>query len=216
MEAETTRQAELVAFSNRLAEEERRLVAEADALKAGRESVKGEWVKLEMEKSRHDLHVSTTKQRYADCQRAIDTAKDDRDVAIKNADYLGYELDQEIKRTNELMMKLDSYAAYCDTEHCIETFVGKRIHDHLKMSRLEQCRVVVEKMKKVNPKDATSLEQDLNEFFRTRNFLCHEPGAVDMTDHLSSISVASRFNVAWKFWRNRAITSFVGRTILAC
>ncbi|KAE9325563.1 hypothetical protein PF008_g16847 [Phytophthora fragariae] len=31
-----------------------------------------------------------------------------------------------------------------------------------------------------------------------------------------SPSVASRFNVAWKTWRNRAITSFVGRTILAC
>ncbi|KAE9277659.1 hypothetical protein PR003_g28729 [Phytophthora rubi] len=199
MEAETTRQAELVAFSNRLAEEERRLAAEADALKAererlvaeaedlkaGRKSVKDEWVKLEMEKSRHDLHVSTTKQSYADCQRAIDTAKDDRDVAIKNAGYLRYERDQEIKRANELKMKLDSYAACCDTEHCIETFVGKRIHDYLKMSRQEQCRVVVEKMKKINPKDAVSLEQDINEIFETRNLLCHEPGAVDKTDHLS-------------------------------
>ncbi|KAE9265207.1 hypothetical protein PR003_g32534, partial [Phytophthora rubi] len=36
MEAETTRQAELVAFSNRLAEEDRRLVEEAEDLKAGR------------------------------------------------------------------------------------------------------------------------------------------------------------------------------------
>ncbi|KAE9262405.1 hypothetical protein PR003_g33550, partial [Phytophthora rubi] len=181
MEAETTRQAELVAFSNRLAEEERRLAAEADALKAGherldaeaedlkagRESVKDEWVKLEMEKSRHDLHVRITNQRYANCQRAIDTANGDRDVAIKNADYLRYELDQEIKRANVLKMKLDSYAACCDTEHCIETFLGERIHDYLKMSRLEQCRVVVEKMKKVNPKDAASLEQDLDEFFKT-------------------------------------------------
>ncbi|KAE8970531.1 hypothetical protein PR001_g27180, partial [Phytophthora rubi] len=42
MEAETTRQAELVAFSNRLAEEDRRLVEEAEDLKAGRESVKDE------------------------------------------------------------------------------------------------------------------------------------------------------------------------------
>ncbi|KAE8961974.1 hypothetical protein PR002_g29736 [Phytophthora rubi] len=31
-----------------------------------------------------------------------------------------------------------------------------------------------------------------------------------------STSVASRFNVAWNTWRNRAISSFVGRTILAC
>ncbi|KAE8953492.1 hypothetical protein PR001_g32858 [Phytophthora rubi] len=31
-----------------------------------------------------------------------------------------------------------------------------------------------------------------------------------------STSVASRFNVAWKSWRNRAISSFVGRKFLAC
>ncbi|KAE8981067.1 hypothetical protein PF011_g22178 [Phytophthora fragariae] len=112
-------------------------------------------------------------------------AKDDRDVAIKNADYLRYELDQEIKRANELKMKLDSYAACCDTEHCIETFVGKRIHDHLKMSRLDRCRVVVKQKEKVKPEDAASLEQDLIETFKTRKVLCHEPGAVDKTDHPS-------------------------------
>ncbi|KAE9281606.1 hypothetical protein PR003_g27633 [Phytophthora rubi] len=82
-------------------------------------------------------------------------------------------------------MKLTSYAACCDTEHCIESFVGKHIHDHLKMPRLERCRVVVEQMKKIKPEDAASLEQDLDEFFKTRNLLCHEPGAVDKTDHPS-------------------------------
>ncbi|KAE8957405.1 hypothetical protein PF011_g31156 [Phytophthora fragariae] len=125
MEADTTRQAELVSFSNILARKERGLVAQSEALKSELERIKGEWTKLEREQSRHDFQVL----RYTDWQRAIDTAKDDRDVAIKNADYLRYELDQEIKRANELKMKLDSYAACCDTEHCIETFVGKRIHD---------------------------------------------------------------------------------------
>ncbi|KAE8962907.1 hypothetical protein PR001_g29547 [Phytophthora rubi] len=103
----------------------------------------------------------------------------------KNADYLRYERDQEIKRANEVKMKLDSYDACCDTEHCIEAFVAKRIREYLKMSRLDRCRVVVEQMKKVKPEDAASLEQDLDEFFKTRNLLCHEPGAVDKTDHPS-------------------------------
>ncbi|KAE9065892.1 hypothetical protein PF010_g28021 [Phytophthora fragariae] len=102
MEAETTRQAELVAFGNRLDEMEQRLVAEADALKAGRERVKGEWVKLEMEresvkgewaeldyeKSRHAFHVRAVEQRYTDWQRAVDTAKHDRDVAREDANDL--------------------------------------------------------------------------------------------------------------------------------
>ncbi|KAE8966401.1 hypothetical protein PR001_g28420 [Phytophthora rubi] len=161
-------------------------------------------VDIEQQEEQHSLMISKLKESYeveigklqnelnevkakydALNELAIDTANGDRDVAIKNADYLLYELDQEIKRANVLKMKLDSYAACCDTEHCIETFLGERIHDYLKMSRLEQCRVVVEKMKKVNPKDAASLEEDLAEFFQTRNFLCHEPGAVDKTDHLS-------------------------------
>ncbi|KAE8952535.1 hypothetical protein PR001_g33252, partial [Phytophthora rubi] len=127
LEAETTRQAELVAFGNRLDEMEQRLVAEAKDLKAGRERIKGEWVDLDNEKSRHVFHVRAVEQRYTDWQRAIDTAKYDRDVARKNADYLRYERDQEIKRANELKMKLDSYDACCDTEHCIEAFVAKRI-----------------------------------------------------------------------------------------
>ncbi|KAE8951190.1 hypothetical protein PR001_g33831 [Phytophthora rubi] len=31
-----------------------------------------------------------------------------------------------------------------------------------------------------------------------------------------STSVASRFNNAWNTWKHSAISSFVGRTILAC
>ncbi|KAE9282398.1 hypothetical protein PR003_g27416 [Phytophthora rubi] len=199
MEAETTRQAELVAFGNRLDEMEQRLVAEADALKAGRESVKGEWVKLEMEresvkgewveldneKSRHAFHVRAVEQRYTDWQRAIDTAKHDRDVAREDANDLRYKLTLENERAVQLKMKLASYDACCDTEHCIEAFVEKRIREYLKMPRLERCRVVVEQMKKVKPEDAASLEQDLDEFFKTRKLLCHEPGAVDKTDHPS-------------------------------
>ncbi|KAE8875056.1 hypothetical protein PF003_g40802 [Phytophthora fragariae] len=57
LEAETTREAELVAFGNRLDEMEQRLVAEAKDLKAGRERIKGEWVDLDNEKSRHVFHV---------------------------------------------------------------------------------------------------------------------------------------------------------------
>ncbi|KAE9265737.1 hypothetical protein PR003_g32364, partial [Phytophthora rubi] len=185
MEAETTRQAELVAFGNRLDEMEQRLVAEADALKAGRESVKGEWVKLDNEKSRHAFHVRAVEQRYTDWQRAIDTAKHDRDVAREDANDLRYKLTLVNERAVQLKMKLDSYDACCDTEHCIEAFVEKRIREYLKMPRLERCRVVVEQTKKIKPEDAASLEQDLNEFFKTRNLLCHEPGAVDKTDHPS-------------------------------
>ncbi|KAE9214053.1 hypothetical protein PF004_g15156 [Phytophthora fragariae] len=129
MEAETTRQAELVAFGNSLDEMEQRLVAEAKDLKARRESIKDEWVDLDNEKSRHAFHVRAVEQRYTDWQRAIDTAKYDRDVARKNADYLRYERDQGIKRANELKMKLDSYDACC-TGHCIEAFVAKRIREY--------------------------------------------------------------------------------------
>ncbi|KAE9261420.1 hypothetical protein PR003_g33936, partial [Phytophthora rubi] len=86
MEAETTRQAELFAFGNRLDEMEQRLVAEAEDLKAGRESIKDERVKLDNEKSRHAFNVRAVEQRYTDWQRAIDTAKHDRDVARKDAD----------------------------------------------------------------------------------------------------------------------------------
>ncbi|KAE9261108.1 hypothetical protein PR003_g34075, partial [Phytophthora rubi] len=57
LEAETTREAELVAFGNRLDEMEQRLVAEAKDLIAGRERIKGEWVDLDNEKSRHVFHV---------------------------------------------------------------------------------------------------------------------------------------------------------------
>nr|KAE8922315.1 hypothetical protein PF009_g27420 [Phytophthora fragariae] len=57
LEAETTREAELVAFGNRLDEMEQRLVAEAKDLKAGRERINGEWVDLYNEKSRHVFHV---------------------------------------------------------------------------------------------------------------------------------------------------------------
>ncbi|KAE9273882.1 hypothetical protein PR003_g29772, partial [Phytophthora rubi] len=181
MEAETTRQAELVAFGNRLARKERGLVAQSEGMKAELERIKGEWAKLEREQSRHDFQVL----RYADWQRAIDTAKYDREVAIENVNGLRYKWARENERANELKMKLTSYAACCDTEHCIETFLGERIHDHLKMPRLERCRVVVEQMKKIKPEDAASLEQDLDEFFKTRNLLCHEPGAVDKTDHPS-------------------------------
>ncbi|KAE9218070.1 hypothetical protein PF002_g16603 [Phytophthora fragariae] len=78
MEAETTRQAELVAFGNRLARKERGLVAQSEALKAELERIKGEWAKLEREQSRHDFQV----QRYTDWQCAIDTAKYDHKVAI--------------------------------------------------------------------------------------------------------------------------------------
>ncbi|KAE9189218.1 hypothetical protein PF004_g22271 [Phytophthora fragariae] len=144
MEAETTRQAELVAFGNRLDEMEHRLVAEADALKAGRESVKGEWVKLEIEresvkgewveldneKSRHAFHVRAVEQRYTDWQRAIDTAKHDRDVAREDANDLRYKLTLENERAVQLKMKLASYDACCDTEHCIEAFVEKRIREY--------------------------------------------------------------------------------------
>ncbi|KAE8953207.1 hypothetical protein PR001_g32973, partial [Phytophthora rubi] len=181
MKAETTRQTELVAFGNRLARKERGLVAQSEGLKAELDRIKGEWAKLEREQSRHDFQVL----RYTDWQRAIDTAKYDREVAIEDAIDLRYKWAQEIKRANELKMKLASYAACCDTEHCIEAFVEKRIREYLKMPRLERCRVVVEQMKKVKPEDAASLEQDLDEFFKTRNLLCHEPGAVDKTDHPS-------------------------------
>ncbi|KAE9299369.1 hypothetical protein PF008_g23269 [Phytophthora fragariae] len=129
MEAETTRQAELVAFGNRLDEMEHRLVAEADALKAGRESVKGEWVELDNEKSRHAFHVRAVEQRYTDWQRAIDTAKHDRDVAREDANDLRYKLTLENVRAVQLKMKLASYDACCNTEHCIEAFVEKRIRE---------------------------------------------------------------------------------------
>ncbi|KAE8952683.1 hypothetical protein PR001_g33184, partial [Phytophthora rubi] len=179
MEAETTRQAELVAFGNRLARKEWGLVAQSEALKAELERIKGEWAKLEREQSRHDFQV----QRYTDWQCAIDTAKYDRKVAIEDAIDLRYKWARENERANELKMKLISYAAYCDTEHCIEAIVEKRIREYLKMSRLERCRVVVKQKEKVKPEDAASLEQDLVEFFKTRKLLCHEPGAVDKTDH---------------------------------
>ncbi|KAE9269952.1 hypothetical protein PR003_g30988 [Phytophthora rubi] len=133
---------------------EQRLDAEAKDLKSELERIKGEWTKLEREQSRHDFQVL----RYTDWQRAIDTAKDDRDVAIKNADYLRYELDQEIKRANELKMKLDSYAACCDTEHCIETFVGKRIHDHLKIWTAE-ANTTVEAVINFNVPDEVLVER---------------------------------------------------------
>ncbi|KAE9034782.1 hypothetical protein PR003_g20027 [Phytophthora rubi] len=196
MEAETTRQAELVAFSNRLAEEERRLLAEADDLKAGHESVKDEWVKLEMEQSRHDLHVSTAKQRYADWQRAIETAKYGRDVAIKNAEYLRYECDQEIKRANELNMKLASYDACWDTEHCIEDFVSKRIRDYLKMSRLERCRVVVEQRKTSNRKTQPAWNKTSMSFFKRGTSCATNLVLLIRQTTPRFTSVASRFNVA--------------------
>ncbi|KAE9277846.1 hypothetical protein PR003_g28676 [Phytophthora rubi] len=66
MEAETTRQAELFAFGNRLDEMEQRLVAEVEDLKAGRESIKDEWVKLDNEKSRHAFNMRAVEQRYTD------------------------------------------------------------------------------------------------------------------------------------------------------
>ncbi|KAE9008332.1 hypothetical protein PR001_g16724 [Phytophthora rubi] len=123
MKAETTRQTELVAFGNRLARKEQGLVAQSEGLKAELERIKGEWVKLEREQSRRDFQVL----RYTDWQRAIDTAKYDREVAIEDAIDLRYKWARENERANELKMKLASYSACCDTEHCIETFLDEML-----------------------------------------------------------------------------------------
>ncbi|KAE9127927.1 hypothetical protein PF010_g4721 [Phytophthora fragariae] len=113
MRAETTRQTELVALGNRLARKERVLVAQSEGLKAELERIKGEWAKLEREQSRHDFQVL----RYADWERAIDTAKYDREVAIEDAIDLRNKWARENERANDLKMKLASYDACCDTEH---------------------------------------------------------------------------------------------------
>ncbi|KAE8897321.1 hypothetical protein PF005_g17868 [Phytophthora fragariae] len=61
-ELEQKKEAELVAFGNRLARKERGLVAQSEAMKAELERIKVEWAKLEREQSRHDFQV----QRYTD------------------------------------------------------------------------------------------------------------------------------------------------------
>ncbi|KAE8970303.1 hypothetical protein PR003_g31220 [Phytophthora rubi] len=64
--------------------------------------------------------------------------------------------------------------------------------------------------------DVASLEQDLDEFFKSGTSCATNRVLLIRQTTPRSTSVASRFNVAWKTWRNRAITSFAGRTILAC
>jgi hypothetical protein len=53
------------------------------------------------------------------------------------------------------------------------------------MTNPDRRRFLVKIMEDVNRQDADSLDEKLDAFFKTRNSLCHQPGAVDEADHPS-------------------------------
>jgi hypothetical protein len=71
------------------------------------------------------------------------------------------------------------------------------------MTRRERCNAVAEVMETGNPEDADRLRKDLDEFFVTRNLLCHQPGAADETDHLSFQQRCSQIQRCLKVLENQ-------------
>ncbi|KAG7376225.1 hypothetical protein PHYPSEUDO_014002 [Phytophthora pseudosyringae] len=162
---------------------ERKLATPAKDQHQERERIKAEWAILRREKSRHDFLVIAD-QRVHEWQCALDKASVDCQETASNANAMRDGWAREHEYTVSLNMKL-ARTLSATARHSIEAFVEKRNSDYLNMTSLKRCSVVDEQMEKVCPEDVGSMRKDLDEFFKTRNFLCHQPGAVDRTDYPS-------------------------------